>query len=177
MPDMKKTSRVALYAIFVIIVAKIAILAGSFEPEKAIRLNFEGDFPNPEEGTAIFNFRLPMDDIIVDLDNVARYVVFVESRSIPGLFLRYNTKDSVLEGGIPLLRSAKVTLLDDREHQLLYTFKKGEQQKIYLDGEEIASGIFESGRGGMTGFAVFEDSSSSREINVEGDAEFLGSAR
>ena len=59
--------------------------------------------------------------------NVSRR--FTESKTIPGLILRYNVHDSVFEAGLPLLRSKEVAFLDGNQHEVGYTFKEGGEQK------------------------------------------------
>lgn len=139
----------------------------------AVRLNLDGDFPNPKEGTAIFNMRLLMDRIILQFNKVPKYVIFIESETIPGLILRYNVHDSVFEGGLPLMQSEEVVFLDGNKHEVVYTFKEGAEQKFYFDKKEIASGMFDSSKIGISGFAVTElGEYEIITMDIDGSAEF-----
>ncbi len=156
---MKKDSiKYVLIAVWIVIFVKFAVVLvenkAEEKPELVVKLNLDGDFPNPEEGSAVFNMRLLMDNIIKVHKRVPKYVIFTESKVIPGLVLRYNVHDSVFEGGLPLLKSKDVVFLDGGKHEVVYTFKKGAEQKFYFDGEEVASGIFDPSKIGITGFAV-----------------------
>jgi|TARA_Y100000310_G_C20509990_1_gene728347 hypothetical protein len=161
--SIKKKKMVVWMIIFlvIVIVIKFLIMLNEYEPEKedlglAVKMNIDGDFPNPKEGTAIFNVRLVMDQIINNFNKVPKYILFAESQAIPGLVLRYNVHDSVLEGGLPLIKSKEIVFLDNNVHEILYTFKEGAEQKFFFDRKEVASGIFDSGKIGITGFAVDE---------------------
>jgi len=158
----KKEKWISLIIVVVVLLVfiKFAGILGENKPEKeeeldlAVRLNLEGDFPNPEEGTALFNMRLLMDKIILQFNKVPKYVIFTESKTIPGLVLRYNVHDSVFEGGLPSMQSEEIVFLDGNIHQIVYTFKKGAEQKFYFDKKEIASSSFDPSKIGITGFAV-----------------------
>lgn len=180
----KKGINIVVVAILILIFIKSAMLLGEYksvkkeEPALVVRLNLEGDFPNPNEGTALFNMRLLMDQIILQAKKVPKYVIFTESRIIPGLFFRYNVHDSVFEGGLPSMKSAEVIFLDGNMHEIAYTFKKGSYQKIYFDGKEIASGKFDPSKIGITGFAVSDiQGYETATISIDGTAEMLGKAR
>lgn len=178
----KKRANIVIAALIVVILVKIAMLAAEQKPKEelgtAVKLNLDGDFPNTQEGTAVFNMRLLMDRIIAVNNKVPKYVIFTESNAIPGLMLRYNVHDSVFEGGLPLIRSNEVTFLDGNIHEVIYTFKKGAEQKFFFDGAEIASGIFDDSKIGITGFAVNElVGYESTLISFEGTAEMLDKAR
>ena len=124
---------------------KFAIFLSDYGPNEedlglAVKLRIDGDFPNLKEGTAVFNVRLLMDQIILKYKKVPKYIIFTESTAIPGLVFRYNVHDSVFEGGLPLVRSEEVIFLDGNVHEVAYTFKAGGKQRIFFDGEEVAVG-------------------------------------
>jgi len=159
----KKKKIVVWMIIFllIVIIVKFFIILNEYKPEKeelglAVKMNIDGDFPNPKEGTAIFNVRLAMDQIILNFNKVPKYILFAESKAIPGLVLRYNVHDSVLEGGLPLIKSDEIVFLDNNVHEILYTFKEGAEQRFFFDRKEVASGIYDSSKIGITGFAVDE---------------------
>ena len=151
-----------IFLLLAVVVIKFVMVLSEYEPEKeeelglAVKMNIEGDLPNTKEGTAIFNVRLAMDQIILNFNKVPKYILFAESKAIPGLVLRYNVHDSSLEGGLPLIKSDEIVFLDNNVHEILYTFKEGAEQKFFFDRKEVASGIFDSGKIGITGFAVDE---------------------
>lgn len=173
----KWISLIIVVAVLLVFV-KFASILGENKPEKeeeldlAVKLNLEGDFPNPEEGTAVFNIRLFMDNIILKSKRVPKYVIFAESETIPRLIFRYNLHNSVFEGGLPLIRSEEVVFLDGNIHEVAYTFKRGGKQKIFFDGKEVASGDFDASKIGITGFAVSGFKGDFEIIDVEGEVEF-----
>ncbi len=143
------------------------------ELEMAVDLNLDGDFPNPKEGTAIFNNKIFMDRVILQFKKVPKYIIFFESKTIPGLIFRYNAHDSVFEGGLPLIRSEEVTYLDGNTHEIIYTFKEGAEQRIFFDGKEIALGNFDSSKIGIIGFAVTDIAEYDiQNMDIDGDVEF-----
>lgn len=180
----KKRINLVLAALLVVVFIKLAMLLGDYKTEKkeeigvAVKLNLDGDFPNPKEGTAIFNMRLLMDNIILQAKKVPKYVMFTESKTIPGLVFRYDVHDSVFEGGLPLIRSEEVVFLDGNIHEVVYTFKEGAQQKIYFDKKEVASGGFDPSKIGISGFAVSDMGEYGIiTIPIDGSVEMLDKAR
>lgn len=173
-----KKINLILAVLLAVVFIKFAMLLAENKSENkdegfAVRLNLEGDFPNPKEGTAIFNMKLLMDQIILQSKKVPKYVIFTESKTIPSLILRYNVHDSIFEGGLPLMKSQEVVFLDGNIHEIVYTFKEGAEQKFYFDKTEVASSKFESSKIGITGFAVSSLKGYKIEtINVEGGVEF-----
>lgn len=174
----KRRINILIIIILAVVFFKLAMMASEYTPSEktdvglAIKLNLDGDFPNPKEGTAIFNHKLLMDRIILQFNKVPKYVIFSESKTIPGLFIRYNLHDSVFEGGLPLIRSEEVTYLDGNPHEVVYTFKVGGEQKFFFDGKEIASSIFDSSKIGITGFTVSGFGGDFEIMDVEGEVEF-----
>lgn len=136
-----------------------------------VKLNLDGDFPNPKEGTAIFDMKLLMDNIINVNQMVPKYVMFAESKTVPGLIFRYNVHDSKFEGGLPIMQSSEVKFLDGNKHQVAYSFKVGGKQQIFFDGQEIASGDFDASKMQLTGLAV-ADINSMPSIPFDGDVWF-----
>ena len=117
------------------------------------------DFPNSEEGAVIFEFNFPNVGFKVG-DKDADVLMFLNSKTIPGLYMGYNVKENRLKGGLPLIVSEEVALIDGQPHKLAYAFNRKEgKQWIYLDGKPIAEGEFtgEPMENLMTGFAVQEN--------------------
>jgi len=174
----EKLINLSIVAVILIIFVGFAVIQTNPLSEKeedvslAVKLNLKGDFPNPKEGTVVFNNKLLMDRIILQFNKVPKYVIFAESKVIPGLVLRYNTHDSVFEGGLPLMKSEEVTYLDGNIHEIVYTFKEGAEQKFFFDGREVASGDFDASKIGITGFAVSDFQGDFEIIDVEGEVEF-----
>jgi len=180
----KKKINLIVIIVFVLVFVKLAMLVGEYGGEKeadlelAVRLNFDGDFPNPKEGTAVFNGGLLMDQIILNFKKVPKYIIFMESKVIPGLVLRYNVHDSKLEAGLPLMQSEEIIFLDGNIHEFSYTFKEGLNQKIFFDGKEVASGDFNPDRVGIIGAAAYElEGYDIQTMDVDGSMEILGNAR
>lgn len=160
---MKKKKGINLIVIVILLVVfvKFAMVFGDYKSKQAedsfvLRLDVKEDFPNTKEGTAVFNVKILMDKIILDFKKVPKYIVFIESKTIPGLVLRYNVHDSVIEGGLPLMKSEEVVFLDNNMHEIAYTFKRGAEQKLFFDRNEVASESFNPRRIGIIGAVAFE---------------------
>ena len=90
------------------------------------------DFPNPKEGAVIFEFNFPNVGFKVG-DKEADILMFLDSDTIPGLYMGYNIKENKLKGGLPLIVSDEVTLIDGQQHKLAYAFNRNEgKQWIYV---------------------------------------------
>ncbi|MAG47943.1 hypothetical protein CL617_05025 [archaeon] len=121
----------------------------------------DGDFTNKEEGTIVFN-------ILLDTRLDTEYITFFKSNLIKGLSIKYNIKTSIIEAGLPLLTS-KEKLFDNQKHQVAYTYKKDQNQILYLDGEEIAQSPYSPSIYSrlLTGFVVLEDENLKKPNNLE----------
>jgi len=124
------------------------------------------DFPNTEEGAVIFEFNFPSVGFKVG-EQEADILMFLNSETIPGLYMGYNIEEKKLKGGLPLIVSDEITLIDGKAHKLAYAFnRKEEKQWIYLDGKVIAEGKFtgEPIENAITGFVVYETYSADKWI-------------
>lgn len=178
----KKKISFIVVVVLVLVFLKVAMLFGeqksSISGAFIIKLDQKGDFPNPKEGTVIINQKVFMDRIISQEKKVPKYIVLMESETVPGLALRYNVGDSVLEGGLPIMTSEEVIFLDGNTHEIVYTFKTGAEQRLYFDKEEVALARFYPSKIGIIGFAVSDLGSYEVEtIDVGGSMEFLDEAR
>jgi len=133
------------------------------------------DFPNTEQGTVVFEFNFPSVSFSVG-NKSADVLMFLQSEKIPGLYMGYNIKENRIKGGLPIIASEQITLIDGKPHKLSYVFNSQEgKQWIYLDGNVVAEGNFTGKQIGdaITGFAVRETFSdykrveSPYSINVE----------
>ncbi len=111
----------------------------------------EGDFDNEEEGTIVFN-------VLLDTQLETDYIVFFKSNFIKGLRIAYDLKDLELQAGMPILKN-EAHLFDNMKHQIAYTYKRDDNQVLYLDGEEIGRGEYKPGFiSSFTGFVIAEES-------------------
>ncbi len=116
------------------------------------------DFPNTEEGAVVFDFSFPNVDFKVG-EKDADILMFLNSNTIPGLQMGYNINERKLKGGLPVIVSDEITLIDGKPHKLAFAFnKKQGKQWIYLDEKLIAEGEFtgEEMDNALTGFTVKE---------------------
>ncbi|MBI2139718.1 hypothetical protein HYU14_02250 [Candidatus Woesearchaeota archaeon] len=130
----------------------------SIDDTAKIKLNIEGDFPDKGQGTFFIMLRVNLQNIISNYGRIPKYLVFFESKKVPGLTVRYNLHDSVIEGGLPLIRSVPVNFLEPEFHNVTYTFREGSPQMIFFDGEKVAEGTFEIASDAITGLAVYGQS-------------------
>lgn len=107
-----------------------------------IYLPNNADFPNDQAASVVMNFNFQGDTFKVG-DKYADLLMFFDSKVVPGLTLGYDPLEKVLQGGLPLMFSGKIELLNNKPHQLVYSFDKGlKKQYFYLDGVEISQGEY-----------------------------------
>ena len=114
------------------------------------------DFPNPEQGTVVFNFGFPDGSFKVG-GKEADILMFLNSQTIPGLEVSYNTREKKVYAGLPQINSNEVAILDGKNHQLAYIFnRKEKKQLIVLDNKLIAESEFtgKEEKYVLTGYAI-----------------------
>ncbi len=80
------------------------------------------------------------------------------SKKIQGLAIYYLNTLRLIEGGMPTMTTPQLDLLDGVFHEIAYTFKKGDEQRIYFDGKRISkSKYFPTTIAPFSGFAVKEE--------------------
>ncbi|MBR9699973.1 hypothetical protein GOV09_05945 [Candidatus Woesearchaeota archaeon] len=124
----------------------------------AITFPMNGDFPNDVQGFVSFGFSFPNAVFKVD-DREADLLIFMTSETIPGLKLGYEVQDKKIFGGLPVMYSDAIDIIDGQPHTLVYTFSKpANKQSIHLDGKLLVESSFsgEKSADPITGMAVFE---------------------
>ncbi len=110
--------------------------------------------PNVQEGTISLWTKPPV-QIFDEFSDEKEYLVFFSAMNMPGLRIVYNLKEKRFESGSPLLRSPPIDIFDGQNHQLVYTFRKGGQQMILLDGVKVDESEFRPIEiTKVTGFAI-----------------------
>jgi hypothetical protein len=110
--------------------------------------------PNEDEGTIVLWTKPPV-EIFDQFSDARDYIIFFSSTNVPGVRVVYNIRESRFEAGSPLLSSQKIDIFDGQNHQFVYTFKKGVEQAIYIDGVRVnSSGFSPMEVSGVTGFAI-----------------------
>ena len=100
------------------------------------------DFPNPKESTVVYDFSLPKSTFRVG-ERDADMLVFMDSSTVPGLKVGYDSKNKKIFGGLPPIYSEEINIMDGLPHNLAYTFSaERELQAIYLDQAVVAQGQF-----------------------------------
>ncbi|MDP3733700.1 MAG: hypothetical protein Q8R37_00575 [Nanoarchaeota archaeon] len=109
-----------------------------------------GDFENNQEG--MFNGQLNNN---YDQEEVDPVVVLFSSATVPGVNLIYYHYENKVVVGTPQMVVENVILFNDRPHWVGYTFKEGEKQYFFYDGEVVASSEFEPPQeNSLTGFVT-----------------------
>ena len=115
------------------------------------------DFPDDSGGVVVFEFNFPAASFLVN-NKSADVLLLLDSATIPGLRLGYDINDGKIKGGLPILETPPVNIIDNKPHKIIYSFNREEnRQSISLDGVVLA----ESGYDGkarqdwITGFSVF----------------------
>jgi len=178
MKKKKKINWVIVVVLLLVVVKGISLLGEYKEKEEefVIKLGIDEDFPNEDEGTAVINVRVFMENILADFNKIPKHIVLIESKTIEGLTLRYNVIESAIEGGLPLMKSDEIIFLDDSMHQVTYTFKKDGEQKIFFDGKEVASSRFYPRPGILSGAVVVDVKEYDiKTIELDGNVEMYGS--
>ncbi len=110
--------------------------------------------PNEDEGTIVLWTKPPV-EIFDQFSDARDYIIFYSSTNVPGLRVVYNIRSSRFEAGTPLLSSPEIDIFDGQNHQFVYTFKKGVEQSIYIDGVKVNSSDFRPLEiSDVTGFAI-----------------------
>ena len=115
------------------------------------------DFPNDKEGAVVFEFRFPDASFRVG-NKTADILMLLDSDVVNGLKLGYDTKEKKIKGGLPIMSSDEIGLIDGKKHKLVYSFhRKDKKQGIYLDGKLLVEGEFTGEKSGelISGFAVY----------------------
>ena len=112
------------------------------------------DFPNNQEGTMTLNFGFPEASFKVG-EKQADVLMFIKSKTIPGLQIGYYPKERKLRAGLPVLETGEVSIIDGKNHQIMYSFsRKDNKQGIFLDGKLLVDGEFTGEKNTMLGGAV-----------------------
>jgi hypothetical protein len=95
------------------------------------------DFPSIKEGTFVGT---------INGNNVVNYkkIILFQSAKISGLTLAYYPEKMMLFGGTPEMKAENINLFDGQVHQIAYTFKRFDKQKLYFDGVLVAESNFNS---------------------------------
>lgn len=125
------------------------------------------DLPNPDEGTVDVALKAIESDILVG--EVPSRVQLFRSRMVEGLSIDYVYGEKKLVSGLPRLESPEINLFDGNLHHITYSFKKGEGQALYFDGQKLAEGSFDPAtRLSITGFMVKQpENEIDKELGVE----------
>lgn len=100
------------------------------------------DLPNKEQGTVIFEFNFPSAGFKVG-NKSADVLMFLDSKTLPGLQMGYNIQEKTIIAGLPMITSEEINLIDGSPHKLAYAFNRDKgKQWIYFDGKTIAEGQF-----------------------------------
>lgn len=134
-------------------------MTGYFVKEEPLIIYFPkiADFKNTEQGGINFGFNFPDASFKVG-DREADFLLFLESETIPQLKIGYDPKEKIIRGGLPLMSTHEVNLLDGQQHDIIYTFHRAEhKQMIVLDDKVLAEGEFTGEATGdmITGHVVY----------------------
>jgi len=128
--------------ILILFILAMFFLASKLEQKKEtiIILKEQDIYPDltqSNEGTVIVDFKAVDQDVNVGGVLPTKILLF-RSRKVSGLVIYYLYNEKKIQGGLPKITTPKVNLLDGVLHQIAYTFKKGDKQRIYFDGEKIS---------------------------------------
>ncbi len=147
----------------------------TLDPNAKILLNISGDFQNDDQGTFYTTVKLNLNNIATHFKRIPKYVVFFESKTLPRLTLRYNLHDSVVEGGLPLIKTQPLQFMDTNPHKLVYSFNVKDGQAIFFDGQRVAFSPFAAGFDAITANTVLDVSSYTiGKLPLEGEAAITG---
>lgn len=174
-----RTTFMFLLVAFLVIFVTASVIAGTRErgtnlvsgdvvnvkSERIIRVpNSTQPLPNTEEGSIVLWTKPPIkifDQFVSDRD----YIIFFSSTNVPGVRIVYNLKTHRFEAGTPLMSSPEINIFDETPHQLVYVFKKGENQALLLDGAQVNESKFKPLEiMKATGFAIADVSATETEI-------------
>jgi len=149
-----RASLIFLLAACLIIFATAAFVAEMESEDKitanSIRINNHNTIrvpdshqplPSTDEGTIVLWTKPPV-EIFDQFSDARDYIIFFSSTNIPGLRIVYNLQTRTFEAGTPLMSSPEIDIFDGKNHQLVYTYKKGLEQAIFLDGVKVDSSGF-----------------------------------
>ncbi|MBW2965065.1 hypothetical protein KY363_06415 [Candidatus Woesearchaeota archaeon] len=97
--------------------------------------------PNPDEGTLVLWTKQNI-EIFDQFRDARDYIIFFTATNLQGLRIAYNIAEERFEAGMPLLATPKINIFDKADHQFVYTWKKGVEQALYLDGQKVRSSSF-----------------------------------
>jgi|TARA_B100002003_G_scaffold248199_1_gene281460 hypothetical protein len=123
-----------------------------------IMLDVKGDFPNTKEGTFEIRLKLDVHQLAKSYQKIPHYIVFFESTVHPTMTLRYNVYDSIIEGGLPKMKSGPLKFMDGEYHTVQYTYHQDRGQAIFFDGEKVIQSGFDPISNAITGNAIIERS-------------------
>ncbi|MFC1741836.1 hypothetical protein ACFL3V_04845 [Nanoarchaeota archaeon] len=122
--------------------------------------------PNTDQGTIVIWTKPPV-EIFSQFSDARDYIIFYSATNIPGLRVVYNIKEKHFEAGAPLMSSPEVDIFDQKNHQIVYTFKKDGQQSIFLDGVKAATSDFKPiDSSKIVGFSFLEETAD--KVDIEG---------
>jgi hypothetical protein len=135
-------------------------ITGNLVKEEKIVIYFpeSADFPNPNEGTVVFEFSFPSASFKVG-DKDADVLMFLDSDTVSGLKLGYDVNQKKLMGGLPSITSSEVNIIDGNKHKIAYSFHKTDKkQVIYVDDNMVAEGEYTGVKEGdvLTGYSVYQ---------------------
>jgi len=163
--EIKKAVIVALIVLSVVVASSFVIFEDQQElgqqneyklTSYVVKSSLDGDFPNTEQGSFVYSGNLNQE--IIESRSDIQFIILFYSRKIPGLAMRYNLKDKTIEAGLPVIKSEPIDLFDRDRVQVVYSFKKGEKQRIILNGKELISSPYTGKPAGMlTGFVTNQE--------------------
>jgi len=115
------------------------------------------DIGNKEHGTITISMDPNQYQRMLDKnkDKNVKYFIFFSSKVMPGLEIRYNIKEEVFEAGFPTFKTSKVNLMNGKGHMLAFTYKLGDKQAIFFDGQMIGYRPYFNSQGDLiSGFTV-----------------------
>lgn len=107
--------------------------------------NSHQPLPNENEGAIVLWTKPPV-KIFDQFSDARDYIIFYSATNLPGLRVVYNIRTEQFEAGTPLLTTPKVDIFDDQPHQIAYTYKRGFEQALFLDGKKVDSSEFKPPR-------------------------------
>jgi len=127
------------------------------EPEKVLFFPKQTDLLNDVEGTIVFDFSFPEEKIEIN-GELPDTILFLSSDTIPGLSISYSVDSGIFYGGLPIIKSKKVDIIDKDIHQLSYGFDTNSGiQSLYLDGKLLAEGEYHGKVDVITGMIIYQE--------------------
>jgi hypothetical protein len=111
------------------------------------------DLPNKDVGTVVVDLKASEDELTLGGTIPTRVQLF-RSKIVEGLSIEYIYGEKRIVSGMPRLSSSAVSLFDGNLHHIAYSFKRGEKQQLYFDGNLVAESVFEPTEKTPTGFVV-----------------------